>query len=463
MRAIERAMRRFGVGTPRSMLALQLGTDVASRIPFARRFYLAFNGMDVQACDAAAEVGGGEWLWGNGLNGPKSVLESAEEDRRLVIYIHGGAFVLCNPATQRPISCGIAYVTQALVLAIDYRRAPQHSFPAALDDVVSVYRTVITSFPSSNIVVGGESAGANLSVALCLRLKQLELPLPGGLFLISPWLDLSDLRCPSWKHTKDFLHPELLSDFARAYADAETSRNELVSPLRATELGLLPPTLLIYGGAEDLSLQGARFAMRLRQAGVHIEEFVGLDMVHGFPVFADVAYGLLGRYVVFAVILVFAVVLVFFAVAGAFSLASCSTRSSCTISSVVLGIAVVGWVVASIRGWLQRARLCRDDVILAKGPTELPAPLEAFRRIGAFATEIWRLGVRLSDVDLELGISSPSDRGSPHSRNPGFAMATALEICNCFFVPWFPWRQSSRYARSCDTHANARTYGKPRC
>merc|ERR1719379_1252693 len=98
-----------------------------------RRAHLVLTGSALEACDAQELWGGGEWLWPTGKPGPAKVLELPQQERRLVFYIHGGAFALCNPATHRAITCNVARATNALVLVVDYRRPPDHPYPAALD------------------------------------------------------------------------------------------------------------------------------------------------------------------------------------------------------------------------------------------------------------------------------------------------------------------------------------------
>ena len=152
MDAIEQLMRRGAAGAPRNMRALQLFTDIVAVIPGFRWFYLWCRGHDVQVCDATREWGGGEWIWQAGIGGPEDIFALPKEERRLILYFHGGAFVLCNSATHRALTYSIAHVTGMPVLSAQYRRAPQHRFPAALDDALEIYCKVINSFDPSHAI-----------------------------------------------------------------------------------------------------------------------------------------------------------------------------------------------------------------------------------------------------------------------------------------------------------------------
>jgi len=388
MRAIERIMRRMATYVPRSLLALQAATDAAACIPGSRRFHLAFSGMDVHACRATAEFGSGEWLWTGDAGGPIHELTLVEDERRLVIYIHGGAFALCGPGTHGTMTCRIAHATAALVLAVGYRRAPQHSFPAALEDVFAVYQTVIRSFPPSRIVVMGESAGGNLSVALCLKLQRSNVELPGGLILISPWLDLSHRCWPSWSDTKDYLHQELLSAFIDAYVNTGTVKDELTSPLLANDLRFLPQTLLIYGGAEHFRGQSERFAERMGPERIRV--VIGADMVHGFPIFGGVAYGQLGRCIAFGAAAVLALVLLAAAVLAAFAVAYCDACADRGLPVAAVAVVAVASAAALFRAWRLFTRLQCGETSCDETGADLANPLEAFEHMKVFAAQIWQ-------------------------------------------------------------------------
>ena len=125
---------------------------------------------------------------------PTERLRSADADeKKALLYIHGGGFVAGSPANHRQLTWRLAAKINVPVYAIDYRLAPEHPFPAALEDALAAYRTLLDKgIDPSRIAVGGDSAGGNLTLALALKLKQSGLPLPGALVCLSPVTDLAE-------------------------------------------------------------------------------------------------------------------------------------------------------------------------------------------------------------------------------------------------------------------------------
>lgn len=298
MVALKDTLSELSRHAPRSLRALQLVTDVGPALPLLRHLQVSLiGGGGVATCAASPAAGGGEWVWpahlGGAHDGVPPALDAPFAERRLVLYVHGGGFALCNAATHRPLTANIARVTGAAVLATRYRRPPEHPFPAGLDDVVDVFTRLLDVVPAGRVVVAGDSAGANLAACLCLRARELGLPMPGGLVLISPWVDLSDTHTPSWDPAResDYLPPELATLFAEAYAGETALTHPLVSPLHAPSLAGLPRTLVISGAMEQLHAQQRAFARRLAEDGVQTELFVCPQGIHAFPMFADTVYG----------------------------------------------------------------------------------------------------------------------------------------------------------------------------
>ncbi|CAK0834120.1 unnamed protein product [Prorocentrum cordatum] len=396
-------MRRMSVTVPRDLVALQRLTDFAESLPQFRQAYLSIGDTTVQACDAAAELGDGEWLWARGAASPAECPGLPEEQRRMVLYVHGGAFVLCNAATHRSLTLHVARATRAPVLVVHYRRPPQDPYPAALDDVVHAYRQVICTFPPQRVLVAGESAGGNLAVALCLRLSQMGLPLPGGLVLMSPWVDLSDFSSPSWHGQSDYLPADLAEHFAHAYVGQALATDELVSPSLSCSLGVLPRSLLIYGSVESIADQNALFGKRLRQAGVSVTEYVADGMVHAFPVFSDFAYGHLSQAVIFVTAVAAGAVIGLLVFAVDLALGMGPRRAAIVGASVTLCVVVAARVRScgySPRDFLEGERSPTREGSdtdgsgssggsSEAGPAALPAPLRVFQAIGAFSREVW--------------------------------------------------------------------------
>ncbi len=126
----------------------------------------------------------GEWIERDGGEAAKTA--------RTLLYLHGGGYYFCSPATHRAITVGLAAGAEARTFVPDYRLAPEHRFPAAVEDAVRAYRGLIAAgTPAHRIVVGGDSAGGGLALALLLSLRAAGDPLPAGAALFSPWTDLA--------------------------------------------------------------------------------------------------------------------------------------------------------------------------------------------------------------------------------------------------------------------------------
>jgi monoterpene epsilon-lactone hydrolase len=206
-----------------------------------------------------------------------------------VLYIHGGGYVSCSPGSHRDAIPRIAHVTGARVIAPYYRHAPEHPFPAALEDVLSVYRALLDEGTSPDrLVLGGDSAGGGLALALMLRLRAEGLALPRAAFLISPWVDLSIPRDALLGVAPfDYLGADLVTDNARAYAGMRPLTDPLISPGLA-DLSGLPPLLVQSGEWELLLEQQRRFVVRARAAGVDVRYHVEPGMLHAYTCFAGI-------------------------------------------------------------------------------------------------------------------------------------------------------------------------------
>ena len=199
----------------------------------------------------------------------------APENRsRVFLHFHGGAYVL-NPGeagTREGIL--MAGFGRGKVISVDYRTAPDHPYPAALDDCVAVYRELLNSVPAKNIGVVGTSTGGGLALALVLRAKQEGLPLPGALAPGSPWSDLT--KTGDTFYTNDLVdnfqvsYDGYLADAAKVYANGRDLKDPMLSPIYG-DLSGFPPTILT-SGTRDLFLSlTVRTHRKLRQAGVIAE------------------------------------------------------------------------------------------------------------------------------------------------------------------------------------------------
>jgi epsilon-lactone hydrolase len=172
----------------------------------------------------------------------------------VLLYLHGGGYLGCSPATHRPITRTLAKLIPTRVIALDYRLAPEHPFPAAVDDAVAAYRWILDQgYAPEQIRVAGDSAGGGLTLALMLKLKELQLPHPTKLFLMSPWTDLTG-SCESI-YTNDgkctMFRADNLDGFASHYCTEKQRSHPLVSPLFA-DLTDLPPMLIQVDSSEVL-------------------------------------------------------------------------------------------------------------------------------------------------------------------------------------------------------------------
>jgi monoterpene epsilon-lactone hydrolase len=207
---------------------------------------------------------------------------------RAILYLHGGAYVIGSPTTHRGLAGNIAHASQARLLLIDYRLAPEHPFPAALDDSLSAYHWLLRKgYSPENIAIGGDSAGGGLTLATALSLRDTNDKMPAALFLLSPWTDLS--FSGESIHTRALRDPLLrLNDdgwLVKTFANGRPLTHPYISPLFA-DLHNLPPILIQVGTEEILFDDSARLEAKGRQAGLDIEMETWSGMWHVFQGFA---------------------------------------------------------------------------------------------------------------------------------------------------------------------------------
>jgi monoterpene epsilon-lactone hydrolase len=208
---------------------------------------------------------------------------------RAILFFHGGAYCLCSVSTHRSLAAHLAQAAGTRVCNVEYRLAPEHSFPAAVEDAVSAYHGLLNmGIAPGNIIVAGDSAGGGLVLALLFSLRDADAPLPAACVCISPWTDLS-LSGASYTANarKDvMLDSQTLEESARIYLDGTDSRHPLTSPLFG-DFHNLPP-LLIHVGSDELILSDAEgVAEQARQAGVDVALEVWPGMQHEWHFAAD--------------------------------------------------------------------------------------------------------------------------------------------------------------------------------
>jgi monoterpene epsilon-lactone hydrolase len=203
---------------------------------------------------------------------------------RLVLHLHGGAFVFGGGEAAIAEAVLMAHYTRMTVVSIDYRLAPAHPFPAALDDVVAVWRDVIKGRDPAAVGLGGSSAGGGLALSALLKLRALGLPLPGAVFCGTPWADLA-FRGDSLE-TNELVDATIstrkgwLAGAAKLYLGAADPLDPLVSPVYGDFRGL-PPTILLTGTRDLLLSDTVRVHRGLRRAGVEAELQVFEGLSHG--------------------------------------------------------------------------------------------------------------------------------------------------------------------------------------
>ncbi|GLU32973.1 alpha/beta hydrolase [Trinickia caryophylli] len=208
--------------------------------------------------------------------------------RMTVLYLHGGGYYFCSPKSHRSLVFQLAVLTGARTFSLAYRLAPEHPFPAALDDALAAYRHLIASgAPPGSVVIAGDSAGGGLALATLVALRDAGDPLPAAALLFSPWTDLA--ATGATLATNDGADPMFrgaaVARAARFYVGGADPRHPYVSPLYADFTGL--PPLLIEAGASEVLLDDARrAAARAHAAGVEVDFRIWPKMPHVWQIFA---------------------------------------------------------------------------------------------------------------------------------------------------------------------------------
>lgn len=211
-------------------------------------------------------------------------VKSAPSVRAVVLHLHGGGFVFGSSASYRNRAMRLSHRFAAEVFVPYYRLAPEHPYPAALDDVLAAYRYVRALRPGVPLIVTGDSAGGGLALSLLVRLRELREPLPAGAILLSPWTDLSASGASvDENRSKDrWLGRDHLEQWAAHYAGSVDRRSPLLSPLFA-DLAQLPPLLILVGEHEVLRDDAVRVVAAAVHRGTDARLLVGRRMQHDWP------------------------------------------------------------------------------------------------------------------------------------------------------------------------------------
>ena len=242
---------------------------------FAKMFLVVSKGVSAESGQLAGIYV--DWLRPKGARADK-----------ILLYLHGGAYIIGSRRTHRQLVSHMAREAGITAVLPEYRLAPEHPFPAGIDDAVAVYRALLESgYSPQDIVISGDSAGGGLTMATLLSLRHAGDPLPAAAVLLSPFLDVtgSGESATTRADIDPWFNPEDLPVIARYYCpDEKEWRNPLVSPVFANVAGL-PPMLIQVGDDEILLSDSTRLADSLKQEGVDVELEVWPNMWHVFQFF----------------------------------------------------------------------------------------------------------------------------------------------------------------------------------
>lgn len=210
---------------------------------------------------------------------------------RTVLYLHGGGYCIGSLDSHRAMLTHLASASEAQVLAVDYRLAPEHPHPAALDDAVAVYRWLVEDqgLDPSRIVLAGDSAGGGLTLATLIALRDGGIATPAAGVCLSPWADLtqSGTTIVEKAGADPMVRVEDLDRWAAMYAGGRDPRLPLISPLFA-DLAGLPPLLIEVGTSEVLLDDARRLAERATRGGADVQLTTAEEMIHVWHFFAGV-------------------------------------------------------------------------------------------------------------------------------------------------------------------------------
>jgi len=203
---------------------------------------------------------------------------------RTIVYLHGGGYLFGSIATYRRRAIKLSFRCRAQVIVPEYRLAPEHPFPAALEDAVCAWRYAMEHARGSSVFVAGDSAGGGLALALTAYLRDRGEALPAGIVALSPWTDLT-MSSASMATNRDrdcWLKRDQLVQWSDWYRASESEMHPYVSPLFANLSGF-PPMLLLAGDQEILLDDTLQLAERAREAGVQAHTLIGQGMQHDWP------------------------------------------------------------------------------------------------------------------------------------------------------------------------------------
>ena len=215
-------------------------------------------------------------------------LAPGSDPSKVLLFFHGGGYCSGSIVSHRGMVTEAGRAARARTLAVGYRLAPEHPFPAAIEDARSAYRFLLDQgIAPSKIVIGGDSAGGGLTLALMTSVRDAREPLPACAWLVSPWVDLqmTGASLADKAVTDPLISKSYLEELASAYLAGADPTNPLVSPLNA-DLAGLPPLLVQVGSAETLLDDAVRIARRAGAADVRVNLEIWPHMIHAWHLWA---------------------------------------------------------------------------------------------------------------------------------------------------------------------------------
>ena len=210
-------------------------------------------------------------------------------EAKAILYFHGGGFVAGVPGNHRPLTWRLADKVNVPVYVIDYRLAPEHPFPAALDDCVAAYRGLLEKgIAPKSIIVAGDSAGGNLTLTTALKFKELGLEQPAALICLSPATDMEGFESRRSNIRGDAMFTaELFPTLAPHYCPGHDPHDPFISPWRGDVTGL-PPTFIQCSAIEMLRDDSVYMADKMKHAGIDVTLEIWPNVFHVWQVMADI-------------------------------------------------------------------------------------------------------------------------------------------------------------------------------
>jgi acetyl esterase/lipase len=224
------------------------------------------------------------WIQDRRLGGVPGLQISARTptpDAPVLMYFHGGAYVFGTPTSYAAHLAELAAATGGSVVAPDYRLAPEHRFPAAVEDASRALDALLAQEPPARVVLAGDSAGGALAIASLFHRREERAPMPAGVVVSSPWVDLSAHLSDGHDAEEAWLDSRFVAHFSHLYLGGADPTDPRASPLQG-DLSGLPPIRIQVGEAELMCGQVTEFAWRARGCGVDARVTVWPDMIHGF-------------------------------------------------------------------------------------------------------------------------------------------------------------------------------------